>query len=374
MRLEMNRRKYLAWSVIGIYLIAIVEMVMMISPFALYFYSLYSPFLSWIHRQPNLVWLGEFFVTHLSEPKYFIWKVIVQFFQCLFVIGFCSFIFHAIYLYWTKFFRHAVATRFLYQSIRHPQYVSLALAGFGLLFLWPRFLNVVLYLSMLFAYYLLAKLEEGRLQQLHPITYEDYQKNTSMFFPRGLGLKFINSIFGWCPISVRLGYFFLSVFIVSLVFSFLLREISIRNLNFNVLDNKNMLVEFNETKKINLELLKQKLLQLSEDAFIRNGGKTVYYLISGRKNAQHLLIDAGIVHSNITDQLRDGELLVIEGEAYYPCLGNLCKLMQNPEEILKATVVRRIDRLFSFSEKLQQFIPLDLSKFILYEHASMPVL
>jgi protein-S-isoprenylcysteine O-methyltransferase Ste14 len=38
----------------------------------------------------------------------------------------------------------------MYSHIRHPFYLSLAVAGFGLLTIWPRIIILVLYLGMLF--------------------------------------------------------------------------------------------------------------------------------------------------------------------------------------------------------------------------------
>lgn len=44
----------------------------------------------------------------------------------------------------------------VYRHIRHPQYLSLGIAGLGLLTYWPRMIIVVFYLLMRTAYYGLA--------------------------------------------------------------------------------------------------------------------------------------------------------------------------------------------------------------------------
>lgn len=53
-----------------------------------------------------------------------------------------------------------------YARVRHPQYSFLALAGLGLLIVWPRFILLIIYIQMLWFYYLLARSEEERMQSL----------------------------------------------------------------------------------------------------------------------------------------------------------------------------------------------------------------
>lgn len=87
-------------------------------------------------------------------------------------------------VYAGKVWKRGVASRGLYAIIRHPQYVSLAVAGVGLAILWPRFLTLVLLAVMLFLYYVLAKDEERRMLARHGMGYRDYMAHTGMFFPR----------------------------------------------------------------------------------------------------------------------------------------------------------------------------------------------
>ena len=157
---------------LGAFLVAVAEMVFMGGPFAAYFYGVYSPLLIWIQSSPDLIWLSAFFVPHLSGTGTDLSRLPFAAPRYLLHIGLASFVIHAVYLYWVKFVRKGVATALLYRHIRHPQYLSLAVAGLGLLFHWPRLINVVLFLVMLFGYYTLARSQELRMERRHAEAYK----------------------------------------------------------------------------------------------------------------------------------------------------------------------------------------------------------
>jgi hypothetical protein len=103
----------------------------------------------------------------------------------------------AFQVYSAKFRRKGVVTGILYRWIRHPQYLFLAIAGLGLLLFWPRFFILILYVSMLFVYYLLARHEEQRMLAKHGESYRAYMEHTAMFLPGEPGGKIFRSLFGW---------------------------------------------------------------------------------------------------------------------------------------------------------------------------------
>ncbi|MBI4639181.1 MAG: isoprenylcysteine carboxylmethyltransferase family protein, partial [Candidatus Tectomicrobia bacterium] len=86
--------------------------------------------------------------------------------------------------------RQEAVTGGLYAVVRHPQYVGLAIVGLGTLLLWPRFLVLVMYITMLFLYYFLACWEEEQCVQKFGESYRTYQESTGMFFPGRLFKKF----------------------------------------------------------------------------------------------------------------------------------------------------------------------------------------
>jgi hypothetical protein len=86
-------------------------------------------------------------------------------------------------IYWAKFRQQGLVTGGLYRVARHPQYVALAILGLGTLLIWPRYLVLVMYVTMLFLYVLLARWEEEQCARQFG-TYRAYQERTGTFWPR----------------------------------------------------------------------------------------------------------------------------------------------------------------------------------------------
>ena len=94
----------------------------------------------------------------------------------LFLVGFMQ-------IYWAKLRRTGPVIGGLYAYIRHPQYVALAIMGLGTLLVWPRFLILIAYVSMLFLYAILARSEEKNCLQKHGENYRIYLEHTGRFLP-----------------------------------------------------------------------------------------------------------------------------------------------------------------------------------------------
>jgi protein-S-isoprenylcysteine O-methyltransferase Ste14 len=164
--------------------IVALEIVIMISPFALFFYAVFNPFLLALDHAAATRWLTAFFLPHMIVPPDPLLAVIRVSGSVLFVAGMAAFLLCAIQVYAGRLWRTGAATKGMYAIIRHPQYVSLAAAGIGLAIMWPRFLTLVLLAVMLFLYYLLAKDEERRMLARHGDSYRAYMDRTGMFLPR----------------------------------------------------------------------------------------------------------------------------------------------------------------------------------------------
>ncbi|MGE5239600.1 MAG: methyltransferase family protein [Chloroflexota bacterium] len=182
----MNKAKILGNSAIVLYFIIGLEIMIMISPFAGFFYAVFNPFLLALAKYPSTKWLSSFFLPHMVVPPDDFLKVIRIMGSVLFVLGLAVFLACAIQVYINKFLRKGTALRGLYSVIRHPQYVGLGIAGIGLSILWPRFLVPVLWLVMVLLYYILSKDEERRMLKQYPETYRVYMEKTGMFLPRQL--------------------------------------------------------------------------------------------------------------------------------------------------------------------------------------------
>jgi len=192
-------KKLLKWVASALYGLVMIEVVIMISPFAFYWYSLYAPTLQGLHRWRATAWLESFFLPHsviTTSPvlEFMRWK----FGSWAFGLGLLAALICALQVYGTKLFAHKAATGWMYKYVRHPFYLSLAIAGFGLLTMWPRTIILVLYLGMLFLYYFLARFEEKQVEAKHP-EYAEYRARTGMFLPGNPGGKLFRLFFGWIP-------------------------------------------------------------------------------------------------------------------------------------------------------------------------------
>ncbi|NQT68100.1 MAG: isoprenylcysteine carboxylmethyltransferase family protein [Desulfobacteraceae bacterium] len=184
-------------SVTFLYLLIGLEIVIMISPFAGYFYAGYGPLLDFLYGIKTTAWLTGFFLPHAVASKNNLLNFLNALGRSLFSLGLIAFLVGAVQVYTAKFRRKGIVSSMLYRWVRHPQYLFLAISGLGLLLFWPRFLILVLYISMLFVYYILARNEEDRMLKLHGDSYAAYMQRTAMFVPGEPGKKIFRVFFGW---------------------------------------------------------------------------------------------------------------------------------------------------------------------------------
>jgi protein-S-isoprenylcysteine O-methyltransferase Ste14 len=73
----------------------------------------------------------------------------------------------------------------LYGLVRHPQYTGLFMAIFGEgIVHWPTIFSVALFPIIVFAYYLLARSEERKVEEQFGDEYREYRSRVPMFIPR----------------------------------------------------------------------------------------------------------------------------------------------------------------------------------------------
>ncbi|UCD78460.1 MAG: isoprenylcysteine carboxylmethyltransferase family protein [Desulfobacterales bacterium] len=216
------RGKIVRGSVIIFYLLIGLEIIIMISPFAAYFYAGYGPLLNVLYAFPATAWLTGFFLPHAVMSKSETLNFINSFGRTLFSLGIIAFLVGAFQIYTAKIRRKGVVTGMLYRWIRHPQYLFLAIAGLGLLLFWPRFFILIMYVSMLFVYYLLARHEEQRMLAKHGESYRTYMERTAMFLPGNPGGKIFRLLFGWSRsqrLSLGLAYLVTLVLFIGVAFA-----------------------------------------------------------------------------------------------------------------------------------------------------------
>jgi len=166
-----------------VFFIMAFEVMIMISPFALFFYSVFNPIFHWLDVYPMTRWLTHFFLPHMILPPTLLLKIIRISGSVLFVLGCVTFIVCALQVYLGKIFKWGIASRGIYRFVRHPQYSSLGIWGVGMAILWPRFIVLATLSIMFILYYFLAKDEERRMAGQYGEAYKGYMANTGMFFP-----------------------------------------------------------------------------------------------------------------------------------------------------------------------------------------------
>ncbi|MEW6267078.1 MAG: isoprenylcysteine carboxylmethyltransferase family protein [Thermodesulfobacteriota bacterium] len=171
------------WAAWFFYLLIGFEIIYMITPFGLYYYSIYSQGLNFLNDHPGTAWLSSFFLPHLVRTSSSILNISRDLGWVLALLGAAAFLLGAGQVYYHKFTRRGAVMGGIYKYIRHPQYLALSVLGFGLLLAWPRVLVLILYVTMLFVYYFLARAEEAECETKFGATYLEYKKKTGMFLP-----------------------------------------------------------------------------------------------------------------------------------------------------------------------------------------------
>ncbi len=142
-------KKIAAFGGIMVFFIMALEVMIMISPFAFFFYSVFSPFFNFLGQHAATRWAIAFFLPHMTLPPTAFLKTVRIAGSIFFVIGFLGFSICALQVYLGKIFKWGIASKGLYQMVRHPQYLLLGVWGIGMAILWPRFI-VLASLSLMF--------------------------------------------------------------------------------------------------------------------------------------------------------------------------------------------------------------------------------
>jgi len=231
------------------------EVMIMISPFAFFFYSVFNPIFHWLNAYPMTRWLTHFFLPHMILPPTMPLKIIRILGSVLFVVGSLTFIVCALQVYLSKIFKRGIATQGIYRFVRHPQYTSLGIWGFGMAILWPRFIVLVTLSIMFVLYYFLAKDEERRMLRQYGDSYKEYMKKTGMFFPRVRGYELSSSLSD-NPFQHKKLLTLASLIIIVIGTGFVFRTITLNSLLLKSKDNITLVSimpedEKNETNVLN---------------------------------------------------------------------------------------------------------------------------
>ena len=161
------------------------EVVIMVSPFVGLMYGTagLEHAQETLSARPVTAWLTGFFLNHalVPESEFLLWQREIG--RYLFAAGVWGFFISAIQLYGNKLRRSGATTGLLYRFTRHPQYVCLGIAGWGLVTIWPRFLLLGFWVTMLFCYAGLARFEERRCTERFGDDYLDWAATRARFLP-----------------------------------------------------------------------------------------------------------------------------------------------------------------------------------------------
>jgi protein-S-isoprenylcysteine O-methyltransferase Ste14 len=243
-------------SAIVLSFIVAFEIVIMISPFAFFFYAAFNPFLLVLNQSSLTRWLTAFFLPHMIVPPNGMLIVVRILGSVFLVAGILVFLVGAGQVYLGKLLNKGTATKGLYVFIRHPQYVGLAFAALGLAIIWPRFLTLFLLAVMLLLYYLLAKDEERRMMNRFGESYTAYMNRTGMFIPRSVEKVFMRNPNPQMVLSVgKVGSIFLGLMVVIVGSGFILRAYTVRHLPLEQTGNVDVITITSEDSTTVRELL-----------------------------------------------------------------------------------------------------------------------
>jgi protein-S-isoprenylcysteine O-methyltransferase Ste14 len=186
------------WGALLVVGLGACEVLIMISPFAGFFYASvrFEPFLGFLSTNPTTAWLDGFFLNHsvVTTSTLLEWQREIG--GWLFTLGAWGFLISAAQVYGNKLLQRGVATGLLYRVSRHPQYLCLSVAGWGLLTIWPRFLLLGFWITMLFLYAALARFEERRMEERFGDEYRSYAATRGAFFPGSPVRRLFEASFG----------------------------------------------------------------------------------------------------------------------------------------------------------------------------------
>lgn len=200
--------------------VAAAEVLIMISPFAGFFYASlrFEPVLGFLSTSPLTAWLDGFFLNHavVTASRLLEWQRKAG--LGLIVVGLAGFVLSAVQVYGNKLRKRGVAKGFLYRFARHPQYLCLGVAGWGLLTMWPRFLLLGIWVTMLFLYAGLARFEKRRMEGRFGDGFRRFADGRSAFLPGSPVRRLFDATFGRLR-PRALGWATAYVFCLALAFS-----------------------------------------------------------------------------------------------------------------------------------------------------------
>ncbi len=272
------------------------EVMIMISPFAFFFYSVFSPVFNFLGAHAATRWATTFFLPHMILPPTLFLQGVRVAGSVLFLLGLATFTVCALQVYLGKILKWGIADKGVYRYIRHPQYLALGLWGTGMAILWPRFIVLATLALMFILYYFLAKDEERRMLSLHGDSYRRYQGQTGMFWPRALEAPFAALGDRLLP-APRARYLVIPVLIVTLVMDsgVLLRQITLASLPLETAGNLTLVPILPEDAALEGQILRELSVAAAagEAPFLKADKSYLGYVMPADYIMQGMIADTG---------------------------------------------------------------------------------
>ncbi len=113
----MNKARAVFNSAIVLYFIIAFEVLIMISPFAGFFYSVFNPVLLETAKYPATRWLSAFYLPHMVLPQDWFLQFVRVMGSVMFVLGAAIFLVCAVQIYTAKFTKKGAVDTGLYSFI-----------------------------------------------------------------------------------------------------------------------------------------------------------------------------------------------------------------------------------------------------------------
>jgi len=279
---------------IVLFFVIALEVMIMISPFAFFFYSVFNPVFQWLDQYAATRWLTAFFLPHMVLPPTLFLKVVRILGSALFILGMAAFVICALQVYLGKIFKLGVATKGLYRFVRHPQYLALGIWGVGMSILWPRFIVLASLSIMFILYSFLARDEEARMRLRYGDAYDEYARNTGRFFPRTVerGFAFIARVM---PKPLARVLIPLQIICVVIGTGFVCRAVTLSSLPFEAKGNVTLLPILPEDRDLTANVLNGILLNAARGkaGYLEEGKDYLGYLMPADYIMQGMIAETG---------------------------------------------------------------------------------
>ncbi len=331
-------KRLAAGSAIFLSFVVAMEIVIMISPFAMFFYSVFNPFLTALGSSALTRWLAAFFLPHMVVPPNLPLQILRIIGSVLFVAGIVTFFVCAIQIYGGKILRKGPAKWGFYAIIRHPQYTALAMAALGMAIMWPRFLTLALFAVMLFLYYLLAVSEEQRMLSRFGDSYQEYLDRVGMFLPKFVERIFIRGGHKRSRLTTVKGAAILVILLIAAVGSgFILRAYTVHHLPLMNIDGVDVLTITKEDNGNAEDLIPALLADSTVSAKLRpalndEGHRVLAYFIPVDYVMQGMIANTGeqwqLFHRHrtlamITDYILHPYAHLVSGHAHHMAMAGM---------------------------------------------------